>query len=365
MYPAPTFIPGLRLSELLYQEAVKPIMATRFPHMVYSAARLDYGSDVLGFDTPRSTDHGWGPKLSLFVSEADHTQCRDAIVETLSEMLPYEIAGYPTNFASPQIDGGWLAPIASGPVNHGVSVSTVRSFSHDYLNVDPAAEISAVDWLLIPEQRLRTLASGKVFYDGLGELEPLRAKLGYYPRDIWLYLLAAQWDRIAQEEPFMARCGDVGDELGSRIIAARLVRELMRLCFLIERTYAPYIKWFGSAFARLRCAASLAPIFEAALQAPGWKEREAQLSRAYEAVAAMHNALALTARLPATVSQFHSRPYLVIHSDQFADAIRAAIVDEQVRWLPPHIGSINQFVDSTDVLDNRDYFNQLRIMYTR
>ena len=34
-------------------------------------------------------------------------------------------------------------------------------------------------------------------------------KLSYYPNDVWLYLLSTQWQRIAQEEPFMGRCGYV------------------------------------------------------------------------------------------------------------------------------------------------------------
>jgi hypothetical protein len=39
--------------------------------------------------------------------------------------------------------------------------------------------------------------------------------------------------------------------LGSRIVAARQVRELMRPGFLLERNYWPYPKWFGTAFGRL------------------------------------------------------------------------------------------------------------------
>jgi hypothetical protein len=34
----PEFIPGLQLSELYYQEAVKPILVAAFPQLVYSAA---------------------------------------------------------------------------------------------------------------------------------------------------------------------------------------------------------------------------------------------------------------------------------------------------------------------------------------
>ena len=46
----------------------------------------------------------------------------------------------------------------------------------------------------------------------------------------------------------------------NRIVAARIVREIIKLSFLIERKYAPYSKWLGSAFVRLRIAGQLSPI---------------------------------------------------------------------------------------------------------
>src|SRR5581483_7403542 len=101
------------------------------------------------------------------------------------------------------------------------------------------------DWLSFPQQELLCLTAGEVFYDGLCEVEKIRRKLAYYPHDVWLYLLACQWTRIAQEEAFVGRCGEAGDELGSRVTAARLVRDLMRLCFLFEKRYTPYTKWLG------------------------------------------------------------------------------------------------------------------------
>jgi hypothetical protein len=362
IYPVEPFIPGLKLSRMLYEQAVQPLLAAHFPRLVYSAARLGAGSDVLGFDTPRSTDHGWGPKVDLFLAEEDYVELRAALDQTFREQLPYEIGGYPTNFA-PSEDGGWMKPISSGPINHGVLITTSRTFFREYLNVDPYAELSAVDWLLLPQQKLRTIAAGVTFHDGLGQLEPIRDKLRYYPRDVWLYVLAAQWQRISQDEPFMGRTGDVGDELGSRLVAARLVRDLMRLCFLIERTYIPYIKWFGTAFARLGCAAELGPILDCVLRAADWKEREQHLSQAYTAVARMHNALAITEPVPTEVETFFDRPYLVIQSGRFVDAIRAAIADEAVRRLPEHLGSADQFVDSTDVLERDARLARLRAMY--
>lgn len=35
---------------------------------------------------------------------------------------------------------------------------------------------------------------------------------------------------------------------GSAVITARLARDLMRLCLLMDRRYPPYSKWLGTAF---------------------------------------------------------------------------------------------------------------------
>jgi hypothetical protein len=349
----------LELSELLYREAVQPILAKHFPALTYSAALIGTGSDVLGFDTPQSMDHDWGPRLMLFLADADHAAVHDEIDQTLRRELPAEIHGYPTNFGHHEDGSAVMAAAGGGPINHGVAILTVQPFFRSVLNFDPTGTIRALDWVGVPEHRLLMLTSGRVFHDGLGQLEPIRATLHYYPDEVWLYLLAAQWRRIAQEEPFMGRCGQVGDDLGSRLIAARLVRDLMRLCFLLERWYAPYVKWFGTAFAQLDCARDLGPTFACVLQANSWQERQTHLSIAYERVAEMHNSLAITEPLTTGVTQFHKRPFLVIHADRFVDAIRATIKSQEVLSLPVHLGSIDQFVDSTDASRYLDRFRAI------
>src|SRR5262249_57205978 len=87
--------------------------------------------------------------------------------------------------------------------------------------------------------------------------------------------LAASWQRIGQEEHLLPRAGQVGDELGSSVIGSRLVRDAIRLAFLLERQYAPYAKWLGTAFARLDCAPTLMPPLWRAQRAPSWPERQA------------------------------------------------------------------------------------------
>ena len=148
----------------------------------------------------------------------------------------------------------------------------------------------------------------------------------------------------------MGICGNFGDDLGSRTVASRLVREIMKLCFLIDKSYAPYSKWFSTAFSRLKCSSELSPLLTKVFDSPDWKTREKYLSEVYKVVATMHNDLGVTAAQDTIVTSYHGRPYLVLHSDRFVDALRAAIQDPKVKQIESNIGSISQFVYSTDVL---------------
>ena len=254
---------GLELSRLFFSEAVKPILDADFPALRYGAALTGSGSEILGFDTEMSADHHWGARLMLFLDEDDFENKRDTIDEKLKHKLPYKIRGHSTNFVLYNEEDNSLVPteIESGLVNHRVEIFTTRKFFLDYLGFDIRQKIEPVDWLTFPEQKLRTLASGAVYHDEIGLSETLQ-RFSYYPNDVWFYLLASGWNRVGQEEHLMGRAGSVGDEIGSAIIASRLVRDLMRLCFLMERQFAPYPKWFGKAFSLLNCADELTPIFK-------------------------------------------------------------------------------------------------------
>jgi hypothetical protein len=339
------FLPGLDLSEALYREAVQPILSRNFPGLATSAALLGSGSEVLGFDTPQSPDHDWGPRLMLFLSETDFPHYHDAVDEALRRELPREIRGYPIDLA--RRDAG----PSGDPAHHHVQILTVRQLFRSVVKIDVEQEITPLDWVLVPQQQLRSLTAGRVFDDGLGQLERARAKLAYYPHDVWLYLLAAQWMRISQEEHFMGRTGQAGDEIGSRLVAGRLVKDLMNLGFLMERQYAPYIKWFGTAFSRLDCARDFNPLFEQVFTAPTWQARQPPLARMLETAAHLHNRLAITPPLPEQAEPFYNRPFLVIWGERFFETIHAQIHDPRVLALPPRLGGVDQYLDSTDAIN--------------
>lgn len=359
------FIPGLKLSAYFHDEVVQPLMVERFQGLSYSAARLDYGSDVLGFDTPMSMDHGWGPKLTLFLTEHDQTVFYTELNDCFANHLPFQCQGFPTHFDEPLADGGVMTLKETYPIQHGITVTSPEKFFLEYLGVDLHQPQTPTAWLTIPQQRLRTLRAGKIYYDGLGNLSTLRDQFDWYPHDLWLYLMASQWQRISQIEPFIGRAGSLGDPLGARLIAARLIQDLMLLAFLIEKHFAPYAKWFGSAFQTLEIAQNLTPHLMKVLNAENWQQIEAHLTKAYLLVMAAHNTLGVTPALEPKVSQFYGRPFWVPHAERFVEALLAQINDPAVRALPPHVGSLDQVVDNTDVLEDIQLFQALKVLYQK
>ncbi|MGW7362323.1 DUF4037 domain-containing protein [Streptomyces sp. NPDC054841] len=345
----PVFIPGLELSRRFYLEAVRPLLDEAAPGVVHSAARLGSGSEVLGFDTARSADHEWGPRLQIFLTRQDAIRHGERLSALLADRLPKTICGYPTHFAPTSEAGIGIMQETDGPVHHRVDITDPAAWFTAQLGFDPREDITLADWLATPTQLLAEVTAGAVFHDGLGQLAPARANLDWYPHDLWLYLLACQWQRISQEEAFVGRCGEVGDELGSAVVAARLVRDLMRICLLMNRRYPPYSKWLGSAFARTPQAPELTPQFTAALAATDWHTREEHLCHAYETIAALHNQLALTDPVAPATRPYHSRPFQVLHAERFTAALTARITDPTIGALPV-IGAVDQFIDSTDVL---------------
>ncbi len=368
MTQPPAFIPGLELSRRFYHEAVRPLLDAHYPGLPHAAALIGDGSEVLGLDTPMSRDHGWGPRLLLFLTRADWQAHHAAIHAMLARELPPRFLGYSTHFTppDPQDHGTQLlqAPLPGEPINHRVEIHTLATYCGERLGCDPAAPLTAADWLTLPQQKLLAFTAGAIYHDDLG-LGDLRRQLAWYPHDVWLYLLAAGWSRVAQEEHLTGRAGSAGDELGSRLIAARLVRDGMRLAFLMERVYMPYAKWFGSAFASLACAPELTPHLEGALAASDWQAREPHLCAAFEHLAGMHNRLGLTPPLEEATRPFFGRPFRVLFAERFTTALLAQIRDPDVRRVAasPPIGSLDLFSDNTDLLEPAGWRHALKGLF--
>lgn len=340
---------GLGLSRRFYQVVVAPMLQHHFPELAYAAARIGLGSEVLGYDTALSADHDYGPCVQIFLADEAFASLAQRVLAVMDRELPATFEGwsvrYPTNIRPPadNVAAGMLGS------DHGVELYTVAEWSTRFARPEYLSELTSVDWLSCSEQILLTVTAGAVFRDDTGELSKLRQRLAYLPADVWLYKLAAQWGRVAELRAHIGRAGSVGDELGSRIMAAETVSNLMRLALLIERRYAPYPKWFGSAFAALDCAAMLSPKLNDVLVATTWQDREASLLDATRYLAELQYEKRIPGAIIPTVASIHSRPYRFIDTIKIAEALQSVIQDEYLRQTP-EFGGADQFISSQFVL---------------
>ncbi len=206
------------------------------------------------------------------------------------------------------------------------------------------------DWLTLTGQAVLEVTAGPVFVDTDGALTAARAALQWYPDDVWTYVIAADWARLAQELPLVGRAAERGDDLGSRVNAARLVEVAMHLAHLIDRRWPPYAKWLGTSLTRLpRSHVVTAPLTRA-LISTGWRSRQDALVDAVRTL----NHLQAGAGLPTVadpVEAFWDRAYRGIRAEVIT-ALEASITDPAVHSLPRGVGSVEQWSHNVDVLTN-------------
>jgi hypothetical protein len=207
-----------------------------------------------------------------------------------------------------------------------------------------------VDWLTLTGQSVLEVTAGPVFTDRTRTLAAVRTLLAWYPPDVERYVLAAGWQRLCQLLPMVGRTAEAGDELGSRLLSAGLAGDLLRLAFALSRRWAPYPKWRGTVFRSLPVAARLGPLLDTATAAPGWRERENALAAACEELLDLQRERGQPAPAFAVIP-FFDRPYRTV-DQAVPQGLLAGITDPDVARLPPMVGAIEQWVDSTDVLSS-------------
>ncbi len=351
------FTKGLTLNERYYNEIVGPLLHQFDAGLPYSCSLLGYGSDVLGLDDATSMDHNWGPRLQIFLRE-DDLRIKNDLDAFLSANLPPSFAGLPTNYASqPNAPIKRMAPTAGPPVNHLIEIYGIDAF-HKSIVDKPLDDLNDLDWISIPEQVLLETTSGKVFHDGLGVLNPLRALLRYYPPDVKKLKIAVLWDGIAHEEAFIGRCIEHDDYVGAKLISARVVSTVMKICFAIKRQYMPYSKWFTTKFSRL----GLHSIEDLAVQILSENNLpliEKKVAKLYQEVIALNNATAGLPVINNTVRDYYNRPYKVIMAGEIVTLFVDAIESETLKSLELSAVFIDSKIDAADFTNTRGVIQRL------
>ena len=175
------FIPGLTLSRNYFDRMVAPIVDDVLPGIPYAAALVGDGSEVQGFDTERSRDHDWGPRVQLFFGRDQVAQAQALLSAPLAARLPREFEGHSTQYHrgnTSQPSGPWRM----GEIVRGVEIHEPGHWVHSYLGVDPRRDMSVGDWLAMPWTLLCGVTGGAIWRDDSGELSRVRAAVKWTQR---------------------------------------------------------------------------------------------------------------------------------------------------------------------------------------
>jgi len=330
-------------------------MDRNFSDLKYACGLLGHGSEILGIDDLISRDHNWGLRLYIFVEEKD-SQLKEDISDVLSKELPEEFEGNNTNWSVPAEDGSRIPEKSKGIINHKITVYTISEFVQIHFGITSVNKLSNEQWLLLSEQKLLEFTSGEIFHDTLGEITALRNQLKYYPNHIKLVHLIGEWQAIASEISFTGRTRMLYDEVGSHLIACRLINRIMRIAFILEDQYIPYAKWFGSKFYYLNLARELLPLIQDIISASSWEDREGGLLKGFLILAKEMKKKNL---LDVEIKEeyYYSRPQKIINVSDLIKDLKLkidSILVKNYNW-----GSINQIIPISDTIDDKMYLINL------
>jgi len=134
----------------------------------------------------------------------------------------------------------------------------------------------------------------------------------------------------------------------------------MRLCFLYKEKYAPYSKWFGTAFRQLSLDNIYAEV-TAALSAGTIEERENHILNAQILVAELHNTTGITKPLEIKIDDY-GRDAKIIHTENFAEIVREKITNPELKN-SPLIGSMSQIGNLEYLWDDPQNRNKIQQLY--
>ena len=243
---------GLEISRAYFEAYGLPMLRQQFPHLLplLCAGLMGSGSECFGYDDDVSMDHDFEPGFCLFLPGEEQVSRRDAfLLERAYAKLPREFMG---------LERGLMGPV--GGARRGV-LRTAEFFEEKTGARD--GSLSPAQWLALPDYALAEAVNGQIFYDGLGQVTAIRARLARYPEDIRKKKLAAQLLLMAQSGQYnYMRCVRHGETGAAQLAAAEFVRSAMRTVFLLNNAYMPYYKWSFRAMRALPRLALLAELME-------------------------------------------------------------------------------------------------------
>ncbi len=224
---------GIELARKYYEEYGAPMIREQFPEYgeIIAAGLTGSGSECYGYDDEVSGDHDFEPGFCLFIPGEDIVDRKTAFrLERAYAKLPAEFEGYRRQKMAP-----------AGGQRHGVF--RIEDYYTEKIGCLPE-NMTAEDWIRIPEWALAEAVNGEMFRDDAGLMADQRNVLRNMPEDIRKKRLAGHLLLAAQSGQYnYTRCVRRGETGAAQLAAGEFVKHAMAVTFLLEKRYMPYYKW--------------------------------------------------------------------------------------------------------------------------
>lgn len=214
---------GLNLCESYYYEVGKPMLQDKFSkYLKYMAIGLvGMGSECLGFDDELSQDHDFGPGFCIWLPLKIYNQIGNQL-QVEYDHLNNSYRGYKRQVSK-----------------HGqgrVGVFCIEKF----FMIPPTLKY----WLVMDENTLCVLTSGRIFEDYYGEVTNRRKQLAYYPEDVRIKKLVSTVAKMSQSGQYnYERCIKRRDLSGAYLCLTEFIKQTISCVYLLNKIYQPFYKW--------------------------------------------------------------------------------------------------------------------------
>jgi hypothetical protein len=216
-------VKGLELAEKYYRTYGESMIREQFPEWegMIAVGLTGSGSECYGYDDDVSEDHDFEPGFCLFLPGEDAMDRRSAFqLERAYAKLPAAFEGYSRAKMGP-----------AGGQRHGVFRR--EDFFREKLGCLPA-EMTATDWLRLPDWALAEAVNGKLFRDDAGEMTRDRDILRNMPEDIRRKRLAGHLLMMAQSGQYnYRRCLRHGETGAAQLAVGEFVKNTLSAVFLL------------------------------------------------------------------------------------------------------------------------------------
>ena len=222
---------GLGLARQYYEKYGRPMIHEKFPEYENRIAvgLAGEGSECFGFDDALSRDHDFGPGFCMWLAKDDYKKIGKKLQKEYDK-LPKEFMG--------------IRRLDTANAGKRTGVFTVGKFYKNHLGIKRAPKTEE-EWLAVPESGLAHAVNGEVFADELGGFSFIRKKIKeYYPDKVWRCRMAQAAALMSQNGQYnYPRMIERGDLVTASVYLSEFTKNTMQMLYLLNRQYAPYIKW--------------------------------------------------------------------------------------------------------------------------